>query len=560
MRRLALLCLAAIAGLGIFWATRRGDRDQGAPRRGAPTVPTPTPEEKIRFFYKLFTSGEQTDIGGRRIPTWQKIGERALLDQGAPALDFLLSPDRYAEYQRSPNLVSNALRILPSHRDADACRFLYPFLLHFLDPPGPEGGGVSFRKPIFALFTVFPDKRAAPACVAELDRKKSGVDLRKEALIVLLKTGRTEAILKRYRTFDRAMRQYLLARLYEFADPRYRESYPGVAKAFYSRLDEARKSRDPFLRVYALGTLLRLGREGMQDALLEEYEKNDRAGASDPAWYAVRILAQDRLDPRAYRICLKEAAKQEPGLGRVVADEILFQHWIDRPEVARILWKRLESTAAEQSLDLRLLAALLRIDRPAVVAFLKRCILGDNPRRQEDAFRFVRTDRTIPEAGAWIIGLLRKATDSRKRAYLFQHLTMLRTKAAIPVLRAEFDDAPAADLRTVAALALIEFGDKPGLEKIGRRLREGDRELLQALLQRALGQGPAGVPEPLVADIVAALRLFPGQVARLEALYILRLRGRLEGVRDGMIDAYRREPSRRVANQIETAITELAYR
>jgi hypothetical protein len=52
----------------------------------------------------------------------------------------------------------------------------------------------------------------------------------------------------------------------------------------------------------------------------------------------------------------------------------------------------------------------------------------------------------------------------------------------------------------------------------------------------------------------------PGEDGRRAALLVLRLRGRLGAVRDGLLDAYRYEPSRRVAKEIAATIEELAHR
>ena len=96
------------------------DKSTGRYRRGAPTVPTPDEHARVTHFYRLFTSGEQTEVGGERIPTWQHIGETGLIAMGRPATDYLLAPDRAKEYRTSPNILSNVLSImdkLPEVRD-----------------------------------------------------------------------------------------------------------------------------------------------------------------------------------------------------------------------------------------------------------------------------------------------------------------------------------------------------------------------------------------------------------------------------------------------------------
>ena len=557
---------AAILILIPLLAACGGDAGAGKPLRGAPTLPKPTRAESIEFFYRLFTSGEQTDLGDKRVPTWQKIGEETLKGFGADALDYLLDPSRFATYMRSTNILGNIFRMLPKMPATARHEKLYPFLLYFLDPKNhplrPEGGvdANTYRKTIFALFTHYPDARAVPACLDELDRKQRVRDLRPEAIIVLLKTGQADEVRKRYGRLAPVQRMFLMARLYEFADPKVAETYRVVAKSFTPELRAALEADRPFMRVYAAGALLRMGDKSMRDRLLSLHRELVSERLEDPAWFAVRILAQDQRDPEAYRLSLAQAADKRTSLAGEVARELLFRYWIDEAAVQKLLWSRIRATPPDKHIDLRLVAALLRVDREPVVGFLKSVILGDNPLWRADAIRFVRTNRTVPEAGAWLLQILKKTTDPKHRAFLFGILTTLRTKAALPVLRAEFEDASSPDLKTAAALALIEFDDAEGLREVGALLRSGDATLLDALVQRAGLQGPGGVPEALLPDLLTALKDLSGEESRLKVLFILRIRGRLEGVAEDLVEAYRRERSRRVVSQIETTLKELAHR
>lgn len=537
--------------------------DAAAPTlRSAPAVPKPTEDQKVEYLYRLFTSGEEVDLAGKRIRVWRKVGEPGLQQLGAPALRYLLSKDRYPEYHRSTNILANVLRLLPTQPNVAAQPEFYPFLLHFLDPanyaPQSEGGvdADTFRKTIFAIFTRFPDPRAAPACIEELDKEKRTVDLRNEAIVVLLRTGHAEEVRKRYKDFGPEQRLFTLVRLYEAADPKMKEDLRQVAAAFRPQLEEALDSDNAFHRLYAAGTLLRLGDKAMADRLLSEHARALKEKQLDPAWFAVRILAQDRADERAYELARQQAGKKVMSLAGQVAIELLFRYWIDKPEAQALLWKVLENTKSRLQLDLRIVNALLKVDRPKTVAYLKRLVFGKNHIWRDNALRFIQTNRTVTEAGAWIIELLRKESDAHRRSYYYGILTVLRTNAVVPLARAELKD----NADVVAAGVVIAFDDKKGLDQVGALVRRGNRPILDYLLQQALLLGKAGVPEALLDDLLYALQNLPGDQARMKVLQVLRLRGTAEGVLEGLIDAYQREKSRRVAAQIETVIEELVHR
>ncbi|MHC4941142.1 MAG: hypothetical protein ACYTHK_19575 [Planctomycetota bacterium] len=560
---MAILLVSVGVGYGAYLILSKEPPVQPTLRE-APVLPRPTKSARVERFYKLFTSGEQTDLGGRRVPTWEAVGERALFDLGTPAWDYVLNPRRFSEYHRSPNIVSNILRVLPKRRAAGAHPELYPFLLHFLDPasypPAPQGAdwGKAFRKPIFAIFTHYPDDRAAPACTEELDRRTPGPDLRTEATMVLLRTGKTGPLLDRYDALAPELRLYLLARLYEFADRP--GAYLATARTFADRLEGTLRSRVAFERVYAAATLMRIGGiPGMPDQLLEEYRTATAAGEHDAAWTAIRALAAHGGGERVYPICYETARNGEVPLAREVANEMLRRYFYERPEVVALLNMQLDEWPAAKPLDLRLLLGLMRADRKAAAAFVKDLLENGSALRRNDALRFVRTKKAMPEAGPWVLELARKTADADLRLNCYQVLTVLQTQAALPLMRAELD-ATDDNVRVAAAQAVMAMEDGQGLRKIGDLIRAGDTAILDTLAFRAESQGAAGVPPQLVHDIALAVGLLPDEAGRLKALFILRCRGVLDDVRVPLIGAYRTEPSRRVAGQIETTLQELAYR
>jgi len=70
----------------------------------------------------------------------------------------------------------------------------------------------------------------------------------------------------------------------------------------------------------------------------------------------------------------------------------------------------------------------------------------------------------------------------------------------------------------------------------------------------------AALQEGIVIQTLVSPVRVEGEEGRLTALYVLRCRGTLNGVRDSLIEAYRREPSRRVANELRAVLVELAHR
>lgn len=148
MKRLLALLLVA-GGVVAFLLSR--DRPRGplssAPLRSAPAVPTPTLEERIAYFYGVLKGGTtltlRSPVAGAAafdVPVWGEIGQAALVGLGEPAFDYLMSPERRADYLHAPNVLLTVLdllaRVPPSPR-------LFPFLESWLDekncPPRRRG-------------------------------------------------------------------------------------------------------------------------------------------------------------------------------------------------------------------------------------------------------------------------------------------------------------------------------------------------------------------------------------------------------------------------------------
>ena len=76
---------------------------------------------------------------------------------------------------------------------------------------------------------------------------------------------------------------------------------------------------------------------------------------------------------------------------------------------------------------------------------------------------------------------------------------------------------------------------------------------------RSSATGRDGVPSSLLPGLLRLLERTPNEQTRLRILLILRCRGTLDGVESGLMEAYRREPSSRVADAIRATIVELAH-
>jgi hypothetical protein len=143
---------------------------------------------------------------------------------------------------------------------------------------------------------------------------------------------------------------------------------------------------------------------------------------------------------------------------------------------------------------------------------------------------------------------------------IYRPLVALRTPGTEALLLAEMANRKDAVLRGAAAQELLNLGGRQGITHLAAELDRGDPVILRTLLANAKGSGRAGVPESLVGPTLKALRGFPDEDDRRTALFIFRYRGTLDGAREGLVEAYRREPSRRLATEIRKVLEELAHR
>ena len=161
----------------------------------------------------------------------------------------------------------------------------------------------------------------------------------------------------------------------------------------------------------------------------------------------------------------------------------------------------------------------------------------------------------------WIVELLRKTPDANTRARYNGVLVALQASGVRALLRTDLTDSADPGMRSRAAEMLLALEDEEGMRIIGDRLRAGDASLLGSIFLRATRLDEGALPDGLVPAMLDTLRSFPGEIGRLQALYTLRARGKLDdATRTGLVLAYRTEPSRRVARQIGTVLTELAHR
>ncbi|MHC4222408.1 MAG: hypothetical protein ACYSX0_04920 [Planctomycetota bacterium] len=567
MRRVltAILILLAVAG-GAYLAMRGSERATPV-LRGPLEVPRPTPAEKLAYFYRLFTSGEQAQMGGRRLPVWQVIGERALVAMGGPAMDFLLSPERMPEYRAAPSILSNVLRVLRDWPESYGHEGLYPLLLYWLDPahkpPTTTGSdwAKDIRLKIFTIFVLAPDARAVPACVEELKRGKHEPDLRAPAIAALLEGGEGANLRDLYAGLppnqmepDTFHRFLITKRAYAFASPSRSQRMRDQIKALEPALRGALESEHEIERIYAAASLLTLGDDSMETYLLREFERDQEAAA----WDAIRLLALHNGSPKARELCLKELDVGERRVGFYTALDLLGKVWISEPGVRRRVEGFLRDSTWRE--DGRLLQRLIRVDRPLILDFLHEQIESGDPGRIHAAVEYVQKD-AVREAVPWLLELLHKSASERERLYYYRALVALRSSDALPMLRAELVEAENREIRDLAITAILGTSDRAGLEELAELLGEGERLVLDALGARALSHGRDGVPDELVPALLTGVRELAGEDGRIQALWILRGRGILDRtVEEGLKEAYRREPSERVAGEIDRALEELAHR
>jgi len=558
LRRLALLAslLPVLAACG---------RDAPRPaRRGEPQVSVPDDAGRLAAIWKRWVSGRQESFAGGAIPVWRELDEAALVGLGRPALDYMLAEERSEEYRRTPDVLANVLRILPRMREAADHPRLYPFLLYWLDPAHaplstPQSDWVSeLRKGIFVVFRAFPREEAVPACFEELRRKERVVDLRVPAISVLLATGHGPGLIPVYPSLppneeepNAPLRLEVLTTLSAMAAPGAPADARAQVALMRPLLRRALESDLEVERFNAMGVLLRLGDRGMEKPLIELFETRK----DDPkvAWSALLLLTQDGPNAYARQACRAELDADGDGIGPGIAAGILLRWW--PAESAAAVWKAIDAGRVPA---MQVLPRLLEVDRARVVAWLRAELRSGEAACVDAALRFVRGEH-ITELGPELLELVRRVPPEARPPF-YRTLVALQTPGTEALLLAEQGSDAAPLLRDAAATELINLGGEEGLDRVAEALAAGDTAVLGALVRRARVGGPLGVPDRLVPAVLTALRTLPGEQDRRTALLVLRYRGRLEGVEEGLKEAYRREPSERLASEIRQALAELATR
>jgi HEAT repeat protein len=570
---IALLALA-IAG-GVMWAMRK-DPAGGleSERRPAFELPVPTGPEKARYFYDLLGSGRTWRIGETSAPLWRVLGKSGLLEGGKDSLDFVLSEDRYEDYYRSGNRLLMLLKWLQEFSGVQDHPRTEPFLRYWLDPKNspPDTPGSrpaeEYRKRIFRIFRHYPVAWAVPYCVDEILRKERYHDLRVEAIGVLLYLGETgpveanwEIIPPTEKEAQPLLKEFTLGQVRTYAGP----EQPPKRREGARRLEPlARRTLEDgalYAKVSAASTLLRLGDESMVDRMLELIEQARTLEDRDIYWSALLLLAEDSDDARIRAIC-EERTKGEIDTADFTyrtALKVLAYNWIDEPEVRAKLWAYVDATKMS---DLAPLQWLIRVasERERIVEYLRGAIRGEDFDKRLQAVRFAtHAANPVPEVMKDLYDVAKTTAPDRGRTRYLNALVNMRFEPVVPLLLADLADELEV-LRQAAAANLLEFDDENGIASVADRLEGGDLAMLAPIVTRAQARGRAGVRDALVPALLRTLATAPGEEGRMRVLYALRCRGSLEGVRKPLMDAYCREPSRRVAAAIRETLVELAHR
>ena len=566
----------ALGAIALFvWRHDFGAADADAdPRRPAFTLPKPSPEEKSAYFFRLLGSGATWRIGEKSVPLWRVIGQAGLLGGGHRALDYLLAEERMPTYYRSTNQLLNLLSFLQEFPDAHEHPRYQPFLEYWLDPkhgpPDTPGSrpAEEFRKRIFRIFRKNPPLWAEPYCIAEITRKNRHYDLRVEALGVLLYLGRTEPILT---LWDRIpptpeepraqLKEFVLAQMRTFLGDDQPPARRDGARRLEPLARRALAEGDLHAQVSAASTLLRLGDESMVDRMLDLVQRAKAEGDRDVEWSALLLLAEDRADPRILKICLERVAGavETTDFTYRTALKILAFAWIDDPVVRERIWAYVDRMGLTDLGPLQWLARAPE-ERARIVGLLREAIRGGPMDARLQAIRFATSaSDPIGEVMPDLFDVARTTTADHGRTRYLNALVTMRFRPVVALLWADLDDDLAV-LRTAAAANLLEIGEPDTVTPVGDRLEERDDAVLMPIVLRAQARGRAGVDDRLLAPLLLTLRRARGESDKFWALYALRCRGSLDGVEKGLMDAYRREPSRRVAEAIRDTLVELAHR
>jgi hypothetical protein len=563
------MILVAAAVIVYVGSRRGGGRPDPILRPAPAALPQPTAAEKAEHLYATFRSGRRTVLKGEQILLWRDFGEFPLLRMGKPALDVLLAEERLREYGAAPNILAGVLRILPGIPGAGVHPRLYPFLTHWLDParlpkPNERANWVAdVRLLVFNVFGAFPAPAAVPFCLDEMARNERVHDLRRTSLAVLLATRHTDVLQDLFdglppNAEEEApdLRIELILGLYRTATPRQGAAGRALVAEMEPILRRAIESSRPAERYNAMGVLLRLGHTEMEERLIDFYETATANGDPRAAWSALLVLNRDRAHPYVRARCLEQLEHPSPTLGFEWSARLVCQWWPEEKEALETIWAEVERR--ENLSPMFVLPSLVRLDRDRAVAYLKRELQSGETSRVGDAVRLIVGER-LKELGPALMDLVRRIPRER-RPMIYRPLVTLGTPGTEALLLAEMTNRKDENLRGAAAVELLNLGQPAGLEYLAGELARGDIVVLRSLFVTAKDSGRAGVPESLVGPTLRALRILPGEDDRRTALFILRYRGTLDGSRAGLIEAYRREPSRRVANEIQEVLLELAHR
>jgi hypothetical protein len=352
------------------------------------------------------------------------------------------------------------------------------------------------------------------------------------------------------------LRVELLLGLYHTLAPRQADAARALVARTEPILRRAIASGRPAEQYNAMGVLLRLGHSEMEQRLIEFYETHLANGEPQAAWSALLLLCDDRPHPDVRTRCLEQLAHPSPTVGFEWSARLVCRYWPQEKEARNRIWAEVERR--ENLNPMFVLPRLVRLDRKRAVAYLKGELASGDTRRVKDALKLVVGER-LTELGPVLLDLVRQIPRSR-RPVVYSPLVALRTPGTEALLLAEMANRQDELLRGAAATELLNLSSPGALAHLAQALEQNDLTVLRSLFVRAKDHGRAGVPESLVGPTLTALRRLPGEDDRRTALFILRYRGTLDGAREGLIEAYRREPSRRVAKEIRLTLDELAHR
>jgi hypothetical protein len=575
-RRLAgVLVVLAAAFLGLYLLKRGNSTREHPVIREAFVLPKPSTEERTAFFLKLLSSGKTARVAGASIPVWNVVAEPGLVEGGTKSLDYLLSTDRYKSYRQSLDSLTNVLNILPRFDEAPDHPKYAEFLEHWLDPrncprdtPGNRPAE-KLRKSIFQLFLTVPPLWSVPYARAELVREDRHHDLRAQALAILLHLGETDAIAEAYPSLppnaeepNGSLKEFVLFQMRTGASPNQPTSRRDGVRRLESLARTALAESGRIGRINAASTLLRLGDRSMVDVLLRLHADAASEDAKDEAWSALLQLVDDSNDPRIRAICESRVRRNPPAIKDFTyrtALQILATHWIDDLWVRDMIRDYVKQTELS---DLKPLLWLNRApqEREFIVGLLRDAIHGDGTEERQQAIRFATNSfNPVPEVMPDLLDVARRTPAKRGRTRFLNGLVRMRFHPVRPLLIADLaDELPV--LRRASTANLLELGGDEAVSAVAERLESGDLAVLAPIAARAKARGRKGIAPRLVPAILFALREGPSEQDRLQALFALRCRGTLDDVRDGLMDAYQREPSQRVADAIRDVLVELAYR